>query len=226
MSELKVASFDCYGTLVDSEGGMGAFLYDLARRSGDGTAEPGRELRREWAKIELELLHGAYRSYREVLEDALRTWVGGRGYRWNVREAEALERAIQSWQPFPEALAAVGRAREAGLRLAIVSNTDRYIMEGTLHQLHPLEFEAVVVAEDAHAYKPDSHPFLRALHALGVRPEEVLHVASDVAYDIAPAAALGFRTAWVNRARRPPPGLARFDHEWDSLWGLSELVEP
>ncbi len=225
MPELKVATFDCYGTLVDSEGGVGAFLYDLARRSGDSDVEPGHELRRRWAEIQFELFQAEFRSHREVLEDALRTWAGERGYRWNVHEAEALERAIQSWQPFPDAIGALGRAQAAGLRLAIVSNTDRYIMEETLRQLRPLEFEAVVVAEDARAYKPDVRPFRRLLQALGARPDEILHVASDLQYDIAPAASLGFGTAWVNRHREPHAGDGAFDHEWDSLWGLSELVE-
>ena len=30
----KVATFDCYGTLVDWEGGLGAFLYTLMLREG------------------------------------------------------------------------------------------------------------------------------------------------------------------------------------------------
>ncbi len=224
MAELKAATFDCYGTLVDSDGGLGAFLYDLARRSGDGDAGPGSELRRRWQEIQFELLRGPYRSYRDMLEDALRTWVAERGYRWNVQEAEALERAMQSWQPFPETVPALGRAGAAGLRLAIVSNTDRYIMQETLRQLEPLRFEAVVVAEDARAYKPDTRPFRRVLQALGARPDEVIHIAGNLQYDIAPAARLGFRTAWVNR-HRDLPVERRFDHEWDSLWRLSELVE-
>lgn len=225
MPELKVATFDCYGTLVDSEGGLGAFLYDLARRSGDSDPEPGGRLCRHWEEIEFRLVQGPYRSYRDVLEDTLRTWVGERGYRWNVGDAEALERAMQSWQPFPDAVASLARAQAAGLRLAIVSNTDRYIMDETLRQLRPLEFEAVVVAEDARAYKPDTRPFTRVLHALEARPEEALHVAGNLRYDIAPAASLGFRTAWVNRSRELAAHGEAFDHEWDSLWCLSELVE-
>ena len=30
--EVKVATFDCYGTLIDWEGGAASFLYELARR--------------------------------------------------------------------------------------------------------------------------------------------------------------------------------------------------
>ena len=226
MSELKVATFDCYGTLVDWEGGLGTFLYDLARRSGDRDPGAGRELRERWEAIQFEIVQGEYRTYRDVLEDSLRTWVGERGYRWNVGDAEALERAMGSWQPFPDTVPALTRAKEAGLRLAIISNTDRHIMENTLRQLRPLSFDEVVVAEDVRAYKPDTHGFSKALHLLGTRPEETLHVAFGFKYDIRAAASLGLRTAWVNRHREPQPGEgSAADHEWDSLWGLPELVE-
>ena len=47
MSSTRVATFDCYGTLIDWEGGAGAFLYELARRHGDDPP-PGRELRERW----------------------------------------------------------------------------------------------------------------------------------------------------------------------------------
>ncbi len=39
------------------------------------------------------------------------------------------------------------------------------------------------------------------------------------------APSLGFRTAWVNRCRESAAGDVGFDHEWDSLWRLCELVE-
>ena len=39
--ELRVATFDCYGTLVDWEGGAGSFLYELALRHDETSLEPG-----------------------------------------------------------------------------------------------------------------------------------------------------------------------------------------
>lgn len=224
MDHVKAATFDCYGTLVDWEGGLGTFLYEVARRAGDRDPGPGRELRERWEEIQYELIQGAYRTYTDILVDSLRTWVGERGYRWNEKDGEALERAMGSWQPFPDTVPALLAARGAGLRLAIVSNTDRHIMEQTLRQLAPVEFDAVVVAEDVRAYKPDSRPFDRVLQVLDAAPAEVLHVAFGFRYDIATAKRKGMQTAWVNRHRGPAPGEERPDHEWDSLWGLHELV--
>ena len=225
MAQLKALTFDCYGTLVDWEGGLGTFLYDLARRAGDRTPDPGSKLRARWEEIQFELIQGEYRSYQDILVDSLRTWVGERGYRWNDRDGEALESAMQAWQPFPDTVPALLRAKAAGLRLAIVSNTDRHIMEHTLRQMAPVQFDAVVVAQDVRAYKPDTEGFTRVLQVLDCPAAEVLHVAFGFKYDIAAAKRKGMPTAWVNRHRQPAPDEEMPDHEWDSLWGLAELVE-
>ncbi|HEV2723085.1 MAG TPA: haloacid dehalogenase type II [Thermoleophilaceae bacterium] len=225
MAELKAVTFDCYGTLVDWEGGLGTFLYDLARRAGDRDPGPGRELRERWEEIQFELIQGGYRSYQDILVDSLRTWVGERGYRWNEGEGDALERAMQSWQPFPDTVPALLQVKAAGLRLAIVSNTDRHIIEHTLRQLAPVQFDEVVVAEDVRAYKPGMEPFTRALQVLSHPAADVLHVAFGFEYDIAAAQRKGMRTGWVNRDRGQAPGREEPDHEWDTLWGLAELVE-
>jgi 2-haloacid dehalogenase len=221
---ITTATFDCYGTLVDWEGGVGGFLYELARRHDDRDPGPGRELRERWEEIQFGEIQEPYRSYNDILRDSLALWCSERGYRLNERDGDALRRSMESWQPFPDTVPALRRARAAGLRLAIISNTDRSIIAHTLRQLG-LEFDEVVVAEDARAYKPSSQPFELALEALRERPENILHVAFGFKYDIGPAQRLGFQTAWVNRHQEPAPGSERPDHEWRDLWGLAELAE-
>jgi len=226
MSAYKVATFDCYGTLVDWEGGAAAFLYDLARRSGDPRPESGAELRRRWEEIQFECIHEDYRSYADVLRDSLRAWVAERGYRWNTKDGRAFEKAMQCWQPFPETVPALSRVRDAGLTLGIISNSDHAIMDHTLRQLAPLEFAHVVLAEDVRSYKPGRMPFTRLLDEAGATPEEVLHVAFGFKYDIGPARELGMETVWINRRREPVPDPEEPpDHERHDLWGLAELVE-
>ena len=225
MPPVKVATFDCYGTLVDWEGGAAAFLYDLARRHGDSDPGPGGQLRDRWEEIQFECIQGEYRTYRDVLAGSLRTWVAERGYRWNTKDGDALERAMQTWQPFPDTIPSLLRAKEAGLRLVILSNTDRHIIEHTLRQLAPVSFDAVVVAEDVRSYKPDPRNFTQVLAACEARPEEVLHVAFGFKYDIGPAQNAGMGTAWINRRGEPPPGNVTPDHEWRDLWSFAEFAE-
>jgi len=222
-SDLKIATFDCYGTLVDWEGGAGSFLYQLALRNGDSNLEPGWALRDRWEALQFERLSGPYRPYKQILAESLRQWAAERGYRWDDADGEAFVRAIRSWQPFPDTRPALLQARAQDLRLVIISNTDRDIIEHTLRHL-AVPFDDVIVAEDCRAYKPAQTVFEQALARLGVPPEQVLHVAFGFKYDIAPAQSVGCRTAWVNRFVEARPGPARPDYEWRDLWGLAELT--
>ena len=220
---IRVATFDCYGTLIDWEGGLGTFLYGLALKHGDANLEPGRVLRERWEAIQFGLIQGPYRPYKEILAESLRRWMGERGYRWDEAEGEALVRAMRSWQPFLETRPALSQARAAGLRLAIVSNTDDDIIAHSLRHLE-VPFDEVVTAEACRVYKPSAVNFERALARIGEPVERVLHVAFGFRYDIGPAQRLGLRTAWVNRHAEAAPGEERPDHVWRDLWGLAELA--
>jgi 2-haloacid dehalogenase len=217
-----VATFDCYGTLIDWEGGVGSFLYELARRH-EEDLPPARELRERWEALQFERIQGDWACYRDVLSASLADWAGERGYRFNEHDGEALARSMESWQPFPDTVPALKAARDAGLRLWILSNTDRAIMAHSLRHLE-VDFDGVTVAEDCRAYKPSTVPFEKALREIGLPPEDVLHVAFGFKYDIGPAQQLGLKTAWVNRKQEAAPGPERPDHEWNDLWPLAEVA--
>ncbi len=131
---------------------------------------------------------------------------------------------MEGWQPFPDTTPALRAAKEAGLRLWIISNTDRAIIEHSLRHLE-LDFDGVTVAEDCRAYKPSPEPFERALREIGARPDEIVHVAFGFKYDIATAQQFGMKTAWVNRHREPRPGSETPDHEWTDLWPLADVTK-
>jgi len=222
MSEFRVATFDCYGTLIDWEGGVGAFLYELARRH-EQDPPPARELRERWEALQFERIQAGWRSYREILADSLAAWSGERGYRYNEHDGEALARSMESWQPFPDTVPALRAAREAGLKLWILSNTDRAILDHSLRHME-VEFDGATVAEDCRAYKPSDAPFERALREIGLPPEQILHVAFGFKYDIGPAQRHGLRTAWVNRKQEQAPGPEQADYVWNDLWPLAEAA--
>ena len=224
MPRARLATFDCYGTLVDWEGGLGCFLYGIALREGHSSAPNGRELRERWEAIQFELLQGDYRPYKQILAESLHAWAGERGYSLDAGDAEALVRSMRGWQPFPDTRPALERTHATGMELAIVSNTDRDIIEHTLRHLE-VPFDHVITAEDYGAYKPDESVFRQALERLGEEPAGVLHVAFGFKYDIGPAQRLGCGTAWVNRHAEDAPGEERPDHEWRDLWGLAAYAE-
>jgi 2-haloacid dehalogenase len=221
--DIRVATFDCYGTLVDWEGGVGSFLYSLALQREAQPQDNGRAMRERWEALQFDIIQGEYRPYKDILAASLRAWMEERGYAWDAAEGEALVRAMRSWQPFPDTRPALTQARETGLKLVILSNTDRDIIAQTLRHLE-VPFDEVITAEDCRSYKPSLNNFEQALARIGEPPERVLHVAFGFKYDIGPAQRLGMKTAWVNRHVEPAPGPERPDHVWRDLWGLAELV--
>jgi 2-haloacid dehalogenase len=223
-STLACCTFDCYGTLIDWEGGLGTFLYDYALRSRDPAPVSGGELRERWEAIQFDVIQGDYRRYTAVLADSLRLLADERGWPYSEDDGKALARSMRSWQPFPDTAPALRRAHGAGLRLIIVSNTDRDIIEHSLRQIDA-PIDDVVTAEDVRSYKPARPHFERALQVAGVPAEQILHVAFGFKYDIGPAQELGFRSAWVNRRGEPRPGPAQPDLEWRDLWGLAQLAD-
>jgi 2-haloalkanoic acid dehalogenase type II len=221
--DVRCCTFDCYGTLIDWEGGLGSFLYDYALRVRDDTAVNGRDLRERWETIQFEVIQGEYRRYADVLAESLRLLASERGWRYTDEDGKALARSMRSWQPFPDTAPALRAAHEAGLRLVIVSNTDRDILAHSLRHIEA-PIDAVVTAEDVRSYKPARPHFERALEVAGVPAEQILHVAFGFKYDIAAAQQMGFRSAWVNRRGETRPGPADPDLEWRDLWGLADLA--
>jgi len=229
MAGIRVVTFDCYGTLIDWEGGTASFLYELALRDAGPAESSAAELpsaagiRERWERIQFDLIAGAYRPYKEILANSLALLAAEQG--WSVTQADkaAFVRAMRSWQPFPDTRSALAAARARGAQLVIISNTDRDIIVHTLRHLE-IPFDAVITAEDCHAYKPAPAVFHRALEVIGTPPDRILHVAFGFEYDNGPANAVGMRTAWVNRsARARPPGEVP-DFEWRDLWALAEAL--
>ena len=117
------ATFDCYGTLIDWNGGIRA---ELVRVFGEEGADEQLE---RYHELEPELEADGTRSYREVLTEAMR------GLGAHDGEEEALARSLPQWRPFPEAPEALAEARAQGWKLAILSNTDRDYIEASMERL-------------------------------------------------------------------------------------------
>jgi epoxide hydrolase-like predicted phosphatase len=108
-----------------------------------------------------------------------------------VDDRGLLRRALGGLQPRPEVLELVARARKAGIRVAVLSNSwgdgeyDPY--EGW--DLAAV-FDAVVISGDVGIRKPDREIYLITADKLGVPPGECVF-ADDTAANLPPARELG-----------------------------------
>jgi 2-haloacid dehalogenase len=98
---------------------------------------------------------------------------------------------------------------KARFRLVILSNVDDDLFAGTRPQLG-VEFDEVITAQQAQAYKPSLKIFELALSRIQTPAHRVLHVGQSIYHDVIPAQALGLATVWVNRpSARPGVGAVK-----------------
>ena len=177
-------TFDCYGTLIDWNGGI---RVELARVFGD---ERPDELLYRYHELEPQLEAAGKRSYREVLTEAMRALGAPEA------EEDALARSLPSWRPFPEVPDALRQVRANGWKLAILSNTDRDFIDASQEQIG-VPFELAIVASEIGSYKPALGHWRAFEREVGRLPDA--HVAASLFHDVAPANELGLRSIWINR---------------------------
>jgi 2-haloacid dehalogenase len=202
------ATFDCYGTLIDWNGGIGRELERLF-----GPARSG-ELLHAYHELEPQVQReDPARSYRGVMSVALAR-LGA-----PADEQDALARSLPDWPPFPEVPAALEEARASGWRLAVLSNSDRDLLDASLARIG-VDFDLTVVASEIGSYKPSPGHWEEFFVRSGADRDRHVHVAASLFHDVAPASALGLRTIWINRLGEdgePQPDV--------ELHGLAGLVD-
>jgi 2-haloacid dehalogenase len=189
-------SFDCYGTLVDWNGGL---QHELTRLF--GIARAPRLLHR-YHELEPELEADGTRSYYEVLTDAL-VQIGHEEHLPLDGEEDALARSLPEWPPFPEVPERLYELRERGWKLAILSNTDPEFLEASQKQLG-IHADLVVVASDIGSYKPGHRHWEVFFERSGADPARHVHTGASLFHDIAPCRELGIPTVWINRLGEAP----------------------
>jgi 2-haloalkanoic acid dehalogenase type II len=182
-------TFDCYGTLIDWEGGITDALMPLLRTPIDRD-----ELARRYIETEAQVEAGSYRRYRDVLAEAGRRVLASFG----VDAPSPLPTSLPKWRPFREVPAALAELRRRGRRLAILSNVDRDLIASSIAQLG-LEPDLVVTAEDCGSYKPALGHWRSFSERSGAGPDVTLHVGASQYHDMRPAASLRYRTVFVDR---------------------------
>jgi 2-haloacid dehalogenase len=233
LTTFTVLSFDCYGTLIDWETGIGAVLEPWAREQGlDLTIE---ELLVAYGDSEAAVQRETPTAlYPEILAAAFRRTGTQFGRPVSEEWAQRLGASVPDWPAFPDSADALARLAEH-YRLIILSNVHRDGFAGSNARLRG-DFAAVITAEDVGAYKPAENHF-RALDAtltdLGVGRTHLLHVAQSLFHDHVPAKREGLHSVWINRRHdRPgrgatpePSGEWSYDLDFPSMGEFADAVD-
>ena len=227
-TRFQVLTFDCYGTLIDWETGIFGALRPILTAHGRTVTDA--ELLEFYSELELQAEQREYQSYREVLKSVVRGFGERLGFVPSESEVRSLPESLANWLPFPDTVAAL-RKLKSRYQLAITSNVDDDLFAVTARRLE-VQFDHVITAQQARAYKPSRRVFKLAQERIGVKPDQWLHVAQSVYHDVVPAKSLGIATVWVNRpSPRPGAGAAKAasaqpDLEVHSLKALADLALP
>ena len=230
LSQFKVLTFDCYGTLIDWESGIANALKPL-------TDKVEAKLTRDeilQAHARQESSHQRLtpaKKYSDLLACVYKRLSEEWGVKVSMEEAVRYGDSVEHWPAFADsadALSYLGRH----YKLVILSNVDNRSFAYSNAKL-ATAFDAVYTAEDVGSYKPAKGNFdymIERLEGLGYDKAQILHTAESMFHDHAPANLAGLHNCWIYRrhgkdgfgATMPPGELPRTDFRFNSM---AELVE-
>jgi 2-haloalkanoic acid dehalogenase type II len=185
------ATFDCYGTLIDWEGGIRSAVAELWPEADT------QRLLEHYHAVEPRIQAGRDLTYREVMVRALAAVAAIDALEVPVGRREALAASLPSWQPFPEVPDSLREARDRGWNLAALSNTDPDLLAASIDALG-VQFDLTITAAEAGSYKPAPGHWEAFRERAGAIDAHV-HVAASLFHDIAPCAEMGLAAIWINR---------------------------
>lgn len=170
--------------------GHGAALTNLWR---------ARQFEYQW----LRALSGNYADFWQTTEDSLRFACQALGLETKAGTRRALIETCLTLKAWPEVPGALRTLRQAGMRLALLSNMTRSMLQANIRSagLDGM-FDHVLSSDTIRSYKPDPRAYRLGMDALRLRREEILF-AAFAGWDAAGAKAFGYPTFWVNRAQAP-----------------------
>jgi 2-haloacid dehalogenase len=190
----RVCLFDVNETLLD----LGALDPHFERAFGDAS------VRRSWFLQVLQsalvaTVTGAYSDFGAVGGAALDMTAERLGVRLSEEDRRSIVGGIRELPPHPEVPAALDLLRDAGLRLAALTNNTAEVAEAQLANAGLSDrFEKILSADAVRRLKPAPEPYRAAAEALGVETSQVRLVAAH-AWDVAGAMRAGCAAAFVAR---------------------------
>jgi 2-haloacid dehalogenase len=215
--DVRWATFDCYGTLVDWNAGIRA---ELARLFGEDDADV---LLARYHEVEPRIqAERPDASYRDVMASTLAELASEAGAALPEDERDALGRSLPGWPVFPDVPDALAEAHERGWRLFPLSNTDRDFIEASMGAIG-VPFAGAIVASEIGSYKPAHGHWHAFYEQTGADRSCHVHVAQSHFHDIVAADELRIPSIWINRlgeSAEPAP-----TREQPTLAGLADTLD-
>jgi 2-haloacid dehalogenase len=188
-----------------------------------GSAWRTRLFEYQWLRV----LQHRYADFMATTEDALVFAARQLELPLTVDKREQLVGAWLQLKAWPDALPALHALKSAGVRLALLSNMTRRMLDaGIGNSGLDGTFEHVLSTDSLRTYKPDPRAYRMAPDAFGLARDRILF-AAFAGWDVSGAKAYGFPTYWVNRSNAAAEELGNAaDAQGRDLKDLRDFVLP
>jgi 2-haloalkanoic acid dehalogenase type II len=200
LTDFKVLTFDCYGTLIDWESGVHTATQPMRAV---GRLEISRDeqleaFARHESPVQQEMPTGLYP---EVLTEVHRRMAADLGVDGLTEEDHRrFGDSVYYWPAFGDCVEALTRLKKH-FKLAILSNVHRAGFAASNRRLG-VEFDRIITAEDVGSYKPTPRNYevmVEEMAAMGIEKHEILHTAESLYHDHWRCGEMGIARSWIYR---------------------------
>lgn len=233
LTDYRLLSFDCYGTLIDWETGILTNLQPLLSCAPSSASLPKSKI--------LEIYHTLEKTqqtktpdmpYSQLLTTIYPQFASKIGIKDppTAQESQTFGHSIGTWPAFPDTVDALRRLSKH-YKLVILSNVDRESFRASnAGSLGGVQFDKIITAQDVGSYKPDLRNFEYMLKSVkeefGVEKGEVLQTAQSQFHDHHPAREMGIKSVWIERGGTMGNDEEEvYDWKFETLGDMADAVE-
>jgi len=148
-----------------------------------------------------------YEDFATLADAALNASAESLGVNLSAKDRVQLTSAYAELDAWPDVKPALGRLKEAGVRLVVLSNLSETALRANIARAGiDRLFDAVLSTDRVRQFKPSPDAYQMVMDTLGL-PKADIGFAAFAGWDAVGASWFGYRTAWINRASAPPEGL-------------------
>lgn len=230
LTDYKVLTFDCYGTIIDWETGVLTALQPLL--AANNASFSRKHLLTVYAECEsAQQAKTPDLTYAKLLEAVHPQAASKLGLKApSAEENESFGASVGSWPAFPDSVAALHRLSKH-YKIVILSNVDRGSFTKTnAGPLQGFPFDLIITAQDVGSYKPDLRNFEYMLREvkekLGVEKEQIIQTAQSQFHDHHPAKKMGIKSSWIVRPGALMGNRAEEIYDWkfDTLGDMADAL--
>lgn len=198
--EIKAVIFDAYGTLFDVYS-VGALAEELFPNNGKALANIWRDKQIDYTRIRT--LCDQYIDFWEITKDALKFACASLNLELTNDTIDKLMQQYAHLAAFSENLAVLGQLKSNGMKLGILSNGTRKMIDSAINSAQMDDyFDHILTVEKIRKFKTVPEVYQLGPDTFNCDVSEILFVSSNC-WDACGATWFGYQTLWVNRADMP-----------------------